>query len=115
MAYKEPSNVTVHRIKSDGTIGDLVSQPAKLDAGIYGHQIRTTPGNQTAIFVTRGNNADGAKPEDPGALKLYGFKSGMLTNIASIAPGSGPGTCLCFVPRHLDFHPVQPSVYVSID
>jgi 6-phosphogluconolactonase len=115
IAYNDPSNVTVHRIKSDGTIGDLVSQPAKLDAGIYGHQIRTTPGNQTAIFVTRGNNADGAKPEDPGALKLYGFKSGVLTNIASIAPGSGPGTGLGFGPRHLDFHPVQPWVYVSIE
>jgi 6-phosphogluconolactonase (cycloisomerase 2 family) len=119
IAYNDPSNVTVHRIKSDGTIGDLVSQPAKLDAGIYGHQIRTTPGNQTAIFVTRGNNADGAKPEDPGALKLCGFKSGVLTNIASIAPGSGAGTGLGtglgFGPRHLDFHPVQPWVYVSIE
>jgi 6-phosphogluconolactonase len=115
IAYNDPSNVTVHRIKSDGTIGDLVSQAAKLDAGIYGHQIRTTPGNQTAIFVTRGNNADGAKPEDPGALKLYGFKSGVLTNIASIAPGNGPGTGLGFGPRHLDFHPVQPWVYVSIE
>jgi 6-phosphogluconolactonase len=115
IAYNDPSNVTVHRIKSDGTIGDLVSQPAKLDAGIYGHQIRTTPGNQTAIFVTRGNNADGAKPEDPGALKLYGFKSGVLTNTASIAPGSGPGTGLGFGPRHLDFHPTQPWVYVSIE
>jgi 6-phosphogluconolactonase (cycloisomerase 2 family) len=115
IAYNDPSDVTVHRIKSDGTIGDLVSQPAKLDAGIYGHQIRTTPGNRTAIFVTRGNNADGGKPEDPGALKLYGFKNGVLTNIASIAPGTGPGTGLGFGPRHLDFHPVQPWVYVSIE
>ena len=70
-AYNGPSNVTVHRIKSDGTLGDAVSQPGKPDAGIYGHQIRTTPGNQTAIFVARGNNAAGGKPEDPGALKVY--------------------------------------------
>jgi 6-phosphogluconolactonase len=114
-AYNDPSNVTVHRIKGDGTIGDLVSQPAKLDTGIYGHQFRTTPGNQTAILVTRGNNAEGTKPEDPGALKLYGFKGGVLTGMASIAPGSGAGTGLGFGPRHLDFHPTQPWVYVSIE
>jgi 6-phosphogluconolactonase len=110
-AYNDPSNVTVHRIKGDGTLGDLVSQPGKPEAGIYAHQIRTTPGNQTAILVTRGNNAAGGKPEDPGALKVLGFKNGALTNLASIAPGTGLG----FGPRHLDFHPTQPWVYVSIE
>ena len=35
----------------------------------------------------------------------------MLTNLASIAPGDGLG----FGPRHLDFHPTQPWVYVSIE
>ena len=95
----------------DGTLGDAVSQPGKPDAGIYGHQILTTPGNQTAIFVARGNNAAGGKPEDPGALKVYGFKSGVLTNIASIQPGTGLG----FGPRHIDFHPTQPWVYVSVE
>ena len=110
-AYNNPSNVTVHRLNRDGTIGDQVSQPGKPDAGIYAHQIRTTPGNQTAILVTRGNNAAPGKPEDPGALKLYGFKDGVLTNVASVAPGSGLG----FGPRHLDFHPSAPWVYVSIE
>ena len=110
-AYNAPSNVTVHRINGDGTLGAPVSQPGKPDAGIYGHQILTTPGNQTAILVARGNNAAAGKPEDPGALKVYGFKSGALTNIASIAPGTGLG----FGPRHLDFHPTQPWVYVSIE
>ena len=103
-AYNDPSNVTVHRIKSDGTLGEAVGQPGKPDAGIYGHQVRTTPGNQTAILVSRGNNAAGGKAEDPGALKLYAFKDGALTNLASIAPGNGLG----FGPRHLDFHPTQP-------
>src|SRR5262249_7651898 len=57
------------------------------------------------------NNAAGGKPEDPGALKLFGFKRGALTNLASVAPGTGLG----FGPRHLDFHPSQPWVYVSIE
>jgi|EndMetStandDraft_8_1072994.scaffolds.fasta_scaffold12926_3 6-phosphogluconolactonase len=110
-AYNAPSNVTVHRIGRDGTIGDQVAQPGKPDAGIYAHQIRTTPGNRTAILVARGNNAAAGKPEDPGALKVYGFKDGALTNLASIAPGTGLG----FGPRHLDFHPSEPWVFVSIE
>src|SRR6185369_2568176 len=32
-AYNEPSSVTVHRIKPDGTIGDHVKQPKPLDTG----------------------------------------------------------------------------------
>jgi 6-phosphogluconolactonase (cycloisomerase 2 family) len=111
IAYNNPSNVTVHRINADGTIGDMVNQPEKLDTGIYGHQIRTTPGNQTAILVTRGNNAAPNRPEDPGAIKVFGFKNGVLTNLQSIAPGNGLG----FGPRHLDFHPTKPWVFVSIE
>jgi 6-phosphogluconolactonase (cycloisomerase 2 family) len=110
-AYNGPSNVTVHRIGQDGKIGDQVAQPGKPDAGIYAHQIRTTPGNRTVILVARGNNAADGKPEDPGALKVYGFKDGVLTNLASIAPGTGLG----FGPRHLDFHPSEPWVFVSIE
>src|SRR5215467_7984427 len=48
IAYNDPSSVTVHRIKGDGIIGEAVSQPEKLDTGIYAHQIRTTPDNRTA-------------------------------------------------------------------
>ena len=110
-AHNNPSNVVVHRINRDGTLGGMVSQPAGLNTGIFAHQIRTTPSNRTAILVTRGNNASGGKPEDPGALKVFGFKDGVLTNMASIAPGTGLG----FGPRHLDFHPTRPFVFVSVE
>jgi 6-phosphogluconolactonase len=46
-----------------------VDQPAPPEGGIFAHQILTTPSNQSAILVARGNNARGGKPEDPGALK----------------------------------------------
>ena len=111
VAFNFPSAVTVYGINGNGTLGDLVSQPTTLDSGIFAHQIRTTPSNQSAILVTRGNNAADGKPEDPGALKVFGFKNGVLTNRASIAPGNGLG----FGPRHLDFHPLQPWVFVSIE
>ena len=110
-AHNAPSNVAVHRINGDGTIGTLVNQQERLDTGIFAHQIRTTPTNRTAILVTRGNDAAPAKPEDPGALKVFGFRDGVLTNMASIAPGTGLG----FGPRHLDFHPTLPFVFVAVE
>jgi 6-phosphogluconolactonase len=111
VAYNRPSAVSVHRLGDDGTIGEEVKQAAALDTGIYAHQIRVTPDNAAVILVTRGNDAEQGKPEDPGALKVFAFKDGQLTNRASIAPGGGLG----FGPRHLDFHPTLPLVYVSLE
>lgn len=111
ISYIEPSHVTILRINSDGTLGTLVNQPVAPDFGIYAHQLRTTSSNRTAILVTRGNNATDAKPEDPGALKVFGFKNGILKNLGSIAPNNGFG----FGPRHLDFHPTLPFVFVSLE
>ena len=111
VAYNHPSGATVHHIAADGTIGAMVSQPKGLDFGIFAHQIRTTPSNRTAILVTRGNNAMPDHPEDPGAIKIFSFDEGRLANLASIAPGNGLG----FGPRHLDFHPTAPFVYVSLE
>jgi 6-phosphogluconolactonase (cycloisomerase 2 family) len=109
--YNYPSDITVHRIKPDGTLGNPVAPREKPDVGIFAHQVLTTPGNQTAIMVTRGNNAEGAKPEDPGALKVYGFKDGALSNLASIARGNGLG----FGPRHFDIHPNKPWLFLSVE
>jgi 6-phosphogluconolactonase len=110
-AYNNPSNVTVHRLNADGTIGAQVAQPQKLDAGIYAHQILAAPTNEAVLLVTRGNDAKAGRPEDPGVIKTFGFENGALTGLASIAPGTGLG----FGPRHLDFHPTKPWVFVSIE
>jgi len=111
VAYNFPAGVSVHRIKADGSIGDEVPQPDNLEKGIYFHQIRATPGNKSVIVVARGNNPEGGKPEDPGSLVVYGFKDGVLSNMRKIAPNGGYG----FGPRHLDFHPTKPWVYLSIE
>jgi 6-phosphogluconolactonase (cycloisomerase 2 family) len=110
-AYNIPSTMSVHPLGADGAIGDEVKQAAPLDCGIYAHQIRMLPSNRALVLVTRGNNATAAKPEDPGALKLKALKDGQLTDLASIAPGSGYG----FGPRHLDVHPSKLWIYVSIE
>jgi 6-phosphogluconolactonase (cycloisomerase 2 family) len=111
VAYNIPAGLSVHRIESDGTLGAEVSQPAALDTGIFAHQVLATPSSEGVILVTRGNDAAGGKPEDPGALKVYDFRNGVLANKQSVAPGGGYG----YGPRHLDFHPSQPWVYVSIE
>jgi 6-phosphogluconolactonase len=111
IAYNNPSSLTVHRINADGTIGDRVEQPNKLDTGIFAHQIRVTPDNKHVILITRGNNAPSDNPVDPGSIKTFSFKDSVLTNLAAIAPGDG----MHFGPRHLDFHPKKPWVYVSIE
>jgi 6-phosphogluconolactonase len=108
-AYNNPSSVAVHRINADGGIGEEVVQSASLDCGIFAHQIRTTPANDAAILVCRGNDKSKDKPEDPGSLKFFAFKDGQLTNRVSVAPDGGYG----FGPRHLEFHPSLPYVYVS--
>ena len=111
VAYNFPSNVSVHRIKGDGSIGEEVKQSDELEKGIYFHQIRTTPADKTVLIVARGNNPEGSKPEDPGSLHVYDFKNGVLTHRRKIAPNGGYG----FGGRHLDIHPSQPWVYLSVE
>jgi len=111
VAFNNPSAVRVYRINPDLTPGDEVPQPGPIDAGIFAHQVRVTPDNTVAILVTRGNEGTPTKAEDPGALKVFAYKHGVLTNEVSIAPNGGKA----YGPRHLDFHPTKPWMYVSIE
>jgi 6-phosphogluconolactonase len=111
VAFNNPSALHVYRINKDFTPGEEVKQPGTMDAGIFAHQVRVTPDNRLAILVTRGNEGTPTKPEDPGALKVFDYKNGALTNEVSIAPDGGKD----FGPRHLDFHPTKPWMYISIE
>ncbi len=111
VAFNNPSALHVYRINKDFTPGEEVKQPGAIDAGIFAHQVRVTPDNRQAVLVTRGNEGTPTKAEDPGALKVFDYKNGVLTNEVSIAPNGGRD----FGPRHLDFHPTKPWMYVSIE
>ena len=52
-----------------------------------------------------------ASRSEPGALEVFDFSDGVLSNEVSVAPDGGYG----FGPRHLDFHPSKPWVYVSLE
>jgi len=110
-AYNLPSGVTVHRLNADGTIGAEVKPAGPLDVGIYAHQVRVDPSNRMLILVTRGNGPTATKPEDPGGLRIFSYKDGVMANRTAITPNGG----FDFQPRHLDFHPIKPWVFVSLE
>ena len=110
-AHNDPSRLTVLRILPDGTVGEEVKQTGKLDFGIYGHQVRVDPSNQTLILVTRGNGPTATKPEDPGALKIFGYQSGVLSPRQTVAPNGGFGYQI----RHLEFHPSGKWDYATLE
>lgn len=111
IAYNLPSDVSVHQLIADGSIGDTVVQQEPVDAGTYAHQVRVAPSGEFVVLSTRGNHATSTKPEDPGALKVFRFADGQLTDEKSVANGDGLG----FGPRHVDFHPAAPWMYVSME
>ena len=110
-AHNDPSGLAVHQILPDGTVGKEIPSPGKLDFGVYGHQVRVDPSGKTVILVTRGNGPTAANAEDPGALKIFNFSNGILSNRLSIAPGGGFG----YQVRHLDFHPSGKWVFVTLE
>ncbi len=111
VAFNNPAAVRVYRVNKDFTPGEEIPQPGVTDPGIFAHQVRVTPDNRLVILVTRGNEGTPTKPEDPGALKVFSYKDGVLGDEVSVAPNGGKE----FGPRHLDFHPTKPWMYVSIE
>jgi len=103
------SGLTIHQVNPDGSIGAEVRQPAGIECGPYPHQVRVAPSGRTVVVVDRGNKAEDGKPEDPGALRAFAFDNGVLSNPQVVAPNGGYG----FGPRHVDFHPDKPWMYVS--
>lgn len=110
-AFNNPAAVGVYRIEADGTLGAGVTQPPDQDPGIFPHQILAMPDNKHVIVVARGHDAAKDQPEQPGALMVFRNDNGVLRDGVSIAPEGGYG----FGPRHLDFHPSRPWIYVSLE
>lgn len=110
VAFNAPSAVEVYPLDAEGRPGAMVVQPETIDAGVYAHQVRVAPSN-AVVLPTRGNDATATTAEEPGAIKVFDFADGQLRNERSIAPNGGRG----FGPRHVDFHPQRPWMYVSVE
>jgi 6-phosphogluconolactonase len=110
---------SVFDVGSDSTIGALVPQldGGDTNVGAYLHQVRVDPSGHYVTICDRGNDPSTTMtdagivttPEALGHLLVYSFSSGVLTPLQNITftPGVGP--------RHLDFHPTQPWVYLSAE
>lgn len=85
VAFNNPSSLRVYRINPDFVPGDEVPQ-VLIEAGIYAHQVRVTPDGRHVVLVTRGNEGTTEKPEDPGALMVFDYRDGHLSNQSTIAP-----------------------------
>lgn len=118
-AHNVTKQYSVFNLSSDGSIGTEVPQADGGDTNLGGylHQVRVDPSGQYALICDRGNDPTtvmtdaGAvtTPEDLGHLLVFSFSSGVLTPRQTITfpPGIGP--------RHLDFHPTKPWIYVAAE
>lgn len=108
--FNDPPGLQVHAIDAGGAIGPEIPQ-RRLELGVYPHQVRVFPDNRWLVVAARGYNPRGGKPEEPGALYRFAIDAGRLTPVQKVAPNAGFG----FGPRHLDFHPWLPCLYVSLE
>ena len=110
LAYNDPSALSIHRIKRDGSIGEEVKQHA-FNLGACAHQIVVTRDNQRVVLPVRGNDPEHDHPELPGSLEIFDYAEGILTHRQKLIPNAGYD----FGPRHVDFHPTKPWMYLSIE
>ena len=110
LAYNAPSAFSVHRLKKDGLVGEELKQ-STVELGACAHQIMVTPDNQRVVLPVRGNDPEHGISELPGSLEIFDYAQGVLTHRQKLIPEAGYG----FGPRHVDFHPSKPWMYVSIE
>jgi 6-phosphogluconolactonase (cycloisomerase 2 family) len=118
MAHNTTESVSVLRLRPDGGLGESIAQPASPQRlGFLVHQVRIDPSNKWVLVPVRGDDEkpqkgeSGAKgePEKFGHLVVFEFNEGVLTKSRTIDYPSRVG------PRHLDFHPSKPLIYVSME
>jgi 6-phosphogluconolactonase (cycloisomerase 2 family) len=110
LAYNAPSALSVHRIKRDGSIGEEIKQKT-VDLGACAHQITVTPDNHRVVLPVRGNDPEHGNLELPGSIEIFDYSEGILTHCQRLIPNAGYE----FGPRHVDFHPTKPWMYLSIE
>ena len=110
LAYNAPSALSVHRIKRDGSIGEEIKQKT-VDLGACAHQITVTPDNHRVVLPVRGNDPEHGNLELPGSIEIFDYSEGILTHRQRLIPNAGYE----FGPRHVDFHPTKPWMYLSIE
>jgi 6-phosphogluconolactonase len=105
-AHNLTESVGVFRLETDGRVGGAVAGPELPKLGFLVHQIRIDRSNQWVFVPVRGNEDT---PEQIGRLHLFSFDESVLQQRRTIEYEAGIG------PRHLDFHPTRPLLYVLME
>jgi 6-phosphogluconolactonase (cycloisomerase 2 family) len=106
--------MSAYQLRSDGTIGEEIPRQADFDFGSHAHQARAIPAQDRAILVARGTKGFGTPSYRPGGLMVTRFDRLRLENLYTVAPDAGRAAD-GFNPRHLDFHPTRPWIFVSLE
>ena len=117
VTYNRPARLDVFRLNANGAIGDPVAQRPDLDVGIFPHQARLGPDDRSCFVVARGVPptmgwwAARGDQTDPGCITVFDYDDGILGDATVLDAGNG----YQFGPRHMDFHPHCPWIYVSVE
>lgn len=119
IAYNDPSGVTVHRIEADGSVGPEVEQPP-LEFGVTVHQVRVTPHGTIVVVPSCAHHEVGAVP---GLVDIFSYEGGRLSPLARMHADPGRAAkwqgvkhgAHGFAPRHVDFHPTRPWMYMCVE
>ncbi len=119
VACCDPPEVMVHRLSADGAIGPEVARLGP-ELGTTVHQVRVTPAGGVAVVPACAHHPTGAVP---GQLDLFRYRDGSLTPLQRI--GADPDRAAPwlgvkhgahgFSPRHVDFHPDRPWMYLCVE
>lgn len=111
VTFPNPGGLAVHPILADGTLGPEIAQGELPPFRKTVHQALVTPDNRRLVVPVRGDPPEHGRAEEPGSLEIFDLADGRLAHRQHIAPGGGFG----FGPRHADFHPTRPWLYLSIE
>jgi 6-phosphogluconolactonase len=109
VACNKPRTITVYHLEPNGRIGALMPQDPPADGGFFVHQVRVFRDGRTVVAPALGWHKTDTAPEHLGQITTFAFANGQLTRLSNIVPGPGLG------PRHVDFHPTLPLVYVAVE
>jgi 6-phosphogluconolactonase len=118
LAHNVTESVSALSLNADGTLGEPVKQPEETHhLGFLVHQIRIDPSNKWVIVPVRGDDEKvtiagkdkKVEPEKFGHIVVFEFDDGVLAKRRTIDFPTLLG------PRHIDFHPSKPLIYVSME
>lgn len=114
VAYATSPGLTMLKLNPDGTIGGEIPRADGFDFGTNPHQVRVMPSNDRAVIVARGTKGFGSPKYVEGGLRVVRYDRGCIENVETIAPDPAH-TPRGFNPRHLDFHPTEPLLFVTLE